>query len=194
MPRELTWSEGSRLVHEMGSENYLAARITQERERRGWSQSELARRLQATGANVHQTAISKIEKAATERRAISVDEAIAFAKVFQIPLDELLLPPAAVSNLDFSRAVDAGREYLRELEKATRKYEAHVRAMANAANTDETWASLLDGEWEWIAKHSPDRPSDDADMGWSVPRLLRDVRQLRSETAVRRRGAKRRAE
>ena len=36
-----TWSEGSKLVNELGSERWLGQRIQTERKVRGWSQAKL---------------------------------------------------------------------------------------------------------------------------------------------------------
>lgn len=77
----------------MGEEN-IAGHIEYEMKLRGWSQERLAHRMRLIGYPVHQSAISKILNPQNgQRRKISVDEAIAFARVFDIPLDKLLLEP-----------------------------------------------------------------------------------------------------
>jgi plasmid maintenance system antidote protein VapI len=82
------------------SEEHLAWRIEHEMQRRGWSQERMAQEMTDAGYPIHQTAISKIIKPRDgKRRAISVDEAIGFAKVFGSTL-EGLLSPAAFANAD----------------------------------------------------------------------------------------------
>jgi len=123
-----TWSEGSKLVNELGSERWLGQRIQTERKVRGWSQAKLSDELAKAGHPLHQSAISKIEPpdedkrggrprgAVSGKRSVTIDEAVGFSKVFDIPLGELLLPPDAV------RDAAAWQRYLRatELQKEIR--------------------------------------------------------------------------
>lgn len=76
------------------AEENIAARIEWEMRRRGWSQERLAKEMTDAGCPMHQSAISKIIKPGkgVKRRAITVNEAVAFARVFEVPLDELQLP------------------------------------------------------------------------------------------------------
>ncbi len=63
-------------------------RITRERKKRGWSQAEVARKLQAKGIdNVHISTVSKIEAG---DREIKLDEALAIAEIYGVSLDLLL--------------------------------------------------------------------------------------------------------
>ncbi|MEV4245252.1 helix-turn-helix transcriptional regulator [Streptosporangium canum] len=77
------------------SEENIALRIAWEMRRRGWSQERMANEMTQAGCPMHQSAISKIINVRADggRRTISVDEAIAFSKVFHVSLGELLLPP-----------------------------------------------------------------------------------------------------
>jgi len=77
---------------EVYAENYLAARIISERETRGWSLEGLAKRMTAAGCAINQSAIYKIEQGQPRRR-ITVDELVAFSRVFGLPLDDLLTDP-----------------------------------------------------------------------------------------------------
>jgi hypothetical protein len=74
------------------NEESLARRIAFERERRHWSPGGLARLMTKVGCPMNQSAIWKIEHG-QPRRKITVDEALAFAKVFDTTLEELLNPP-----------------------------------------------------------------------------------------------------
>jgi transcriptional regulator with XRE-family HTH domain len=103
-----TWSEGNRLVRELGSEEHLAARITSERKARKWTQAELASEMTKEGCPLAPTAISKIETPQPGgRRGITVDEAFAFAKVFDIPFAELFLPVDRVLSFSAMRLLSA---------------------------------------------------------------------------------------
>ena len=73
------------------SEGNIAARVALEREVRGWSTIELADRVSKAGVKMNQTAVWRIENG-TPRRRINVDEALAFARVFELPLEELMSP------------------------------------------------------------------------------------------------------
>jgi hypothetical protein len=79
-------------------EDNVAARVAFEMRVRGWSQERLSKEMTNVGHPLHQTSISKIvtPRADGHRRAISVDEAMGFAKVFGVPLPSLLLPLEAV--------------------------------------------------------------------------------------------------
>lgn len=84
------------------SEENVALRVAWEMQRRSWSQERMAQELTNAGCPTHQSAISKIvnPKPGVSRRAISVAEAIAMAKVFDVPLAELPLPPEAAEGRD----------------------------------------------------------------------------------------------
>ncbi|MEV0163411.1 helix-turn-helix domain-containing protein [Nonomuraea fuscirosea] len=102
-------SPGSPASRTLSEEN-VAMRVAWEMRRRGWSQERMAQELTNAGCPTHQSAISKIvnPKPDGSRRVISVDEAIAMARVFGIPLEELPLPPEAAEGRDlheFSQTV-----------------------------------------------------------------------------------------
>ncbi len=75
-----------------GSEANIARRLRLVLAERGWSQDAFAAKVRAEGVRFPQSAISKILKPQGEPRAITVDEACAFARVLDIPLAELVLP------------------------------------------------------------------------------------------------------
>ncbi|MGI5414300.1 helix-turn-helix domain-containing protein [Actinomadura luteofluorescens] len=79
------------------SEGNLARRIAWEMHHRGWSQERMAREMTDAGYPLHQSSISKIVNPKDgKRRAISVDDALGFAHVFDVTLEELLIPLEAV--------------------------------------------------------------------------------------------------
>ncbi len=75
-----------------GPEADVAARVALERQRQGLSAAELARRMTRAGCAMNQSAIARIEQYDPPRR-ITVDELVAFAKVFDLEIYDLLLPP-----------------------------------------------------------------------------------------------------
>lgn len=122
----------------LASEEGLALRVTAERKRRGMSQEQLAKAVEAVlGVSFPQSAVSKIERQQA-RRAITVDEALAFSRVFGIPLEQLMLPAELAAE---QRAVDA-------LKTATRDYWAAVRSYQRCAES-------IDGLGEVLLEHPP---------------------------------------
>jgi transcriptional regulator with XRE-family HTH domain len=72
-------------------EENLARRIEHERTAKGWSYESLAKRMEDAGCKIHPSAIYKIERGEPRRR-VTVNEFRAFASVFGIPMDQLLVP------------------------------------------------------------------------------------------------------
>ena len=66
--------------------NVLAGRLRQAREKRGWSQSDLARELQLRGWDAGRTLITKIE---LRERCVTDYELIVLARVLSVHLDDL---------------------------------------------------------------------------------------------------------
>lgn len=92
------------------SEDALARRVKVERERRGWSQETLARRVEdVLGGGFPQSAVSRIEKG-RGRRSITVEELLALSDVFGIPFDELLLPADVAADRELYRLLDAAAD------------------------------------------------------------------------------------
>jgi transcriptional regulator with XRE-family HTH domain len=133
----LTWGDGNRYVSEMGGEDHLATRIEAERLAREWSQSELARQMADVGCPIPQTAISKIEKPQRGgRRAISVDELIAFGKVFALPVGELVLPTHVLRSVRARHRLTQVQEALQSKLAAEDHYQTVVRDISIAARDD----------------------------------------------------------
>jgi hypothetical protein len=151
-----TWAEGSQLVNQFGSERHLAERLQVERKRRGWSQAELARQLEAIGYPLHQSVISKIEPPdpdqrsgrrrgpdATARRKVTIGEAIAFSRVLDIPLGELLLPPEAVLDAAVWRDFIEAAELRNTLRNAQNAYDHKVAGLRAGAKANSAFADRL---------------------------------------------------
>lgn len=132
MTQALTWEQGDELLRAVGSERWLAKRIRDERSAREWSQAELSRKLTEVGHSMHQSAISKIEApfgGGRDRRAITIDEALGFSKVFKIPLGELLLPPDAVRDVEIWKVFVATAELRNDLRTLGDQYDYNVEAL-----------------------------------------------------------------
>lgn len=147
MAKQISWAEGHRLIENVGTEEHLARRITTERTRLGLSQEKLADAMKAAGCPIPQSAISKIENPARGRggrRAITVEEAIAFSKVFGVPLGELLLPAVAISHVHALQALADGPDLLKAVDRAQWAVEAAWETLAKVAREDPVWLETLD--------------------------------------------------
>ena len=78
----------------IGAEDVVARRMRLEREAREWSPADLARALTNAGCPINQSSIWKIENGKPRRR-ISLDEAVAISRVFNITMEDLLTPVSA---------------------------------------------------------------------------------------------------
>ncbi len=121
----------AQLMADHGSELNLARRIAELRGARGWSQETLAAAMQKAGCPIPQSAISKIERPGPGgRRAITVDEAIAFAKVFEVSFAELVLPAGAQDSVLLFRLLMVGPNYRRQIEKHQQRYDELLEQLA----------------------------------------------------------------
>ena len=78
------------------AEDYFAHRLRAERERRGWSQTELAQRMAEHGVSLHFSAIHKMEQRDAARpRVIRLNEAEAACAALGIPVWQMLAPMTA---------------------------------------------------------------------------------------------------
>lgn len=93
-------------TRELGIERDLAERIRYERTRtdRDWSYEKTAIKLRSVGCAIQASAIYKIERGDPPRR-ISVVELAAFAEIFGLSVEELLLPVEFVVNREMIEVV-----------------------------------------------------------------------------------------
>lgn len=148
------------------TEASLAERIAFEREQRGWTYEGLAKRMTEVGCAMNLSGLYKIEKGEPRRR-ITVDELVALSLVFDVPVEELLLPPvvahskeaaerliawnearqrAADANAEVERAWAALTEHVREHPEITEKLEEMVGAWADF-NFEETHREEATAYW-----------------------------------------------
>jgi len=128
-----TDNEMERCTHvdgvQLGSEDSLARRVEHERLLRNWSPAGLARLVTKAGAPMNQSAIWKIENG-NPRRKITVDEALAFAAVFEVPLEELLLPVELAEEKELRRLLEQWRARWQAVAEAQRDLEDAEDALA----------------------------------------------------------------
>jgi transcriptional regulator with XRE-family HTH domain len=90
-----------------GPDDWAAARIRHERELRGWSTAELARRVTEAGVSMRQQQVWQVESGEPPRK-LSVGEAATIAKVLDLTIAELLAPPEEVANQNL---IELGRVF-----------------------------------------------------------------------------------
>lgn len=120
------------------AEEALAARVTFEREGRGWSPGGLASRMTQAGCPMTQSAIWKIENG-NPRRRITFDEAVTFARVFEMALEDLSMPPEFVAA---ERASAAAQELAWKIESVEKlvydEIPANYSDLTRAIQSDKT--------------------------------------------------------
>lgn len=99
----------SRAGRTIGQERNLAERIRWERESRGWSYEALAQQMTDKGCPINASSLYKIEKGSPRPRKISVDELVALSQVFDISVEDLLVPVEVMRN-------EQAKELVRELQ------------------------------------------------------------------------------
>lgn len=129
-------ADHSRIGSNLFSEDNLARRIEWEMTRRGWSQERMAKEMTDAGYPLHQSSVSKIVNPKDgKRRTISVDDAIGFAKVFEVPLDELLIPLEAVWDTELRAALARFEEIHQQREALDREATGLVTQVVKLAQT-----------------------------------------------------------
>lgn len=116
-------------------EQGLARRVEEERLKRGFTYDALAARMTELGCAIQPSALQKIEKSG---RRIVVDEAVALAMVFRIPLNEWLMSPEERAEAEGWSAFVAAGEALNDARYAWATYldlieEVRVQATASDA-------------------------------------------------------------
>lgn len=89
-----------------GVDVYFRKQLRQERERRSWSQAEVAKRLSDNGLQMYATTVAKIEAG---ERAVRIDEAAGIADLLEVPLDSLLGRQASGPSREIGYALRALR-------------------------------------------------------------------------------------
>lgn len=136
----------------LASEENVARRVAYEREQRGWSTGELARRVTEAGCPMNQSAVWRLESGEPRRR-ITVDELVALAGVFGIPAAELMVPPEQAQDLvAHELALKANRlheqrQYIAaQREKVVEEIRAHLARFPSSVRVVREAVSALDPE------------------------------------------------
>ena len=136
-------------MDELGSSEVVrvfGANLRQLREEKGWSQSELARRMQEAGwPKYSQVAVSRTEEGT---RAVRLDEAIDLAALFDANVARMISPPSSRAGriYELQRQSQAMADAARELHNAAEAYEQKRQAAwavqrQIAATSGGTWSS-----------------------------------------------------
>ncbi len=140
----------------IAGEHSLARRVAHERESRRMSYEGLASRMVNVGCPINASAIYKIEKSDPPRR-ITVDELVAFSKVFDIAIDQLLLPPEVVASGELRALVVAWDEATVLFNAATvEERESRRRLQDFVAEHPELAESLEGLVDELVSRQIPD--------------------------------------
>lgn len=94
------------------------------------SYEALAIQMKHAGCPINASGLYRIEKGDPPRR-ITVDELVAFAQVFGVPVEELLLPPEAVATKQLAKLVSAWND-------------AQEQAVATKQQEVQAWEALSD--------------------------------------------------
>ncbi len=95
------------------SDEAFSALFRKGRERRGRTQGDVARDMQARGFDFHQQTIAKIENG---NRKVTIGEAIALAAVLEIELEELAWSPPAGALTPGAQVRESGIGYMMQLD------------------------------------------------------------------------------
>jgi transcriptional regulator with XRE-family HTH domain len=108
----------------VSSESNLARRLELERRNREWTLEDTAKRMAAVGCPIQPSGVFKIERAG---RRIVVNELIAFSKILETSIDELLRPFEVVQDEHATQLVQKwgqDRQYLSQIRAAAERSEA----------------------------------------------------------------------
>ena len=119
----------------LANERNVARRIQFEREQRGWTYEGTAKRMGDAGCPIQPTAVYKIEKADPPRR-ITVDELVAFAKVFDTSVENLLAPAELANKPQWQALAKKALDVFEVLPAAVRSLSEVVAEARDLSETD----------------------------------------------------------
>lgn len=143
----------------------LAQRIAHERERRGWSYEAVAKLMARAGCPMQATTVFKIEKGTPRPRRVTVDELVAFSRVFGLGVEELLIPIELIEQRR-ARAVieeldEVGRQTGRLIGRELKLYLEYFSLLAsNPELTD-----YIDNHWRSSARAAGEHLTGLIDFG-----------------------------
>jgi transcriptional regulator with XRE-family HTH domain len=113
------------------SEKVFGGRLRQERDRRGWSQQEMSRRLAELGIRLHSTAITRIERG---ERSVRLSEAQALADVLEMPLGMLLVSHEQTEIWEVQERVYRLRNTEESIDRARNERAHHQKELRQVVN------------------------------------------------------------
>ena len=143
---------------EVYAEGYLADRIASVREAKGWSLEGLAKRMTDAGCAINQSAIYKIEQGQPRRR-ITVDELVAFSRVFDMSVEDLLTAPELLASKQVAPLLDEQRRLIDRRHEACQKIDqrlAEIRTELNLIGSKSPEATAF--MRSWLKDLTPDDP------------------------------------
>ena len=124
------------------AEATVAQRIRFERENRAWSPAKLAQQMTAAGYPLNQSAIWRIENGDPPRR-VNLEEAVGFAKVFEMGLEDLITPVGAVATPELKRRLRNVMDAVRAYQEAEAAAYRAVAALAEYADSRPEQADVI---------------------------------------------------
>lgn len=121
-----------------GIDVYFRKKLRQERERRGWSQADVAKMLSDNGLPMYPTTVAKIEAG---ERGVRIDEAAGIADLLEVPLDWLVGRQASGQGTEIRYA-------LRALQEKARAMVVDIALMGTALSDWKSDTSELSFEWK----------------------------------------------
>ncbi len=157
----------------------LGDRVRLERTARGWSLEKLAIQMRHVGCEIAASAIYKSESGPAEsRRRITYDEALAYSRVFDIPMSELDMPIEAVRNRAVKALLDEYDEALNGLAASVERLRQWFPQFAQAAASDPELADtgIEASVWLSITNQPMSDPSDP--VGAAAYNLMLAIRSV----------------
>lgn len=123
------------------SEAALARRIESERTAADMTYEALSSRMESVGCPIDASALYRIEKGKPRRR-ITVDELVAFSRVFGVPVGRLLLPPELAAKKAAGDLWDAREAVLKQIREANDKLDEIESRLLDLVDAEESEAVL----------------------------------------------------
>ncbi|GAA1177838.1 helix-turn-helix transcriptional regulator [Nesterenkonia xinjiangensis] len=162
----MTNTEGSH--GNLGPDDYFRLNMKSERERKGWSQAQFAKELEASGGpTLHQQTVQKIESGT---RSVKLTEASAIAKCLGVNVDDML---ADVTDNALMDAEDELEERRNAVYSAVRRY--WEAGLAHAIILDAYKAAGLDPIHIHIGEVLPENLEEVAVRQWEYWGSLHEV-------------------
>lgn len=118
------------------TEEFLAQRIEELRTKEGWSFADLSQRMAEAGCPIERSSLQKIERG-KPRRKITVNELMAFSRVFNVEVSELLVSPTYKAEEMFLRDLQDGPRLAAEATHAGNRLKTLVGRVADACQDPE---------------------------------------------------------